>query len=44
MSYQNKTAIWDCILNSKNEMYTVCCEQEYKTLLGAIDEMLDIAI
>ena len=43
MSYNSKTAIWN-YLNSGHEMYNACNEQEYKTLLGAIDEMLDITI
>ncbi len=43
MSYNSKTAIWN-YLNSGHKMYNACSEQEYKTLLGAIDEMLDITI
>lgn len=42
MSYENKTAIWNYILSGKNRIYTVCSQQEYKNLLGALDEMLNI--
>lgn len=42
MSYAVKGAVWQAVERNEKNMYNFCPEQEHKTLLGAVDEMLNL--